>query len=360
MSATSQSAFIKRRHFLKQTLAVSLSSAVNFPIRAYARAPLTVGVYEGAFRQVFEKAIYPEFTQATGIVINSIGIPSSDAWIGQLEVALRNRFIPADVSLVSQLGMTSGEMLKVWATLDVNKLSNITHIAPYLYQNLNAKQVYGIGAMSRALALVSDATLYPTAPNRWANLWAKDKNNKLGLMSLVNNGFLLEITALTFFNGLDILNTDEGVQKVFNQLRELKEQVTLWYRDAIQFPVALKEKEITLGQCYQDTALLAKEAGIKLNSEFPQEGTIVDTEYWAITAGSPQQTEAEIFIDYLCQPAIQAKLTQHLHIIPLVEQRLLGIPVDSSVIPPRFGMPNYKLQTEKRDWLAQQWSELIS
>ncbi|ALG66883.1 extracellular solute-binding protein [Beggiatoa leptomitoformis] len=347
-----------RRQFLKQSLVLT-GAMMTMPKLVQARQALTIAVYGGAFKQIFDQYIYPDFTQATGIDVNSIAIPSSEAWIGQLEVALRNHFIPADVSLVSQMGMAEGQAINVWANLDITASSTVPLVAPHLFQDLTQKQVYGVGAMLRAISLVTDASVYPTAPTHWASLWDNTKKDKLGLMCLVNNSFLLEITALSFFGGIDILNTEEGLLKVFDKLQTLKEQVTLWYRDAEQFPIALHEGEITKGQFYHDAALLAQADGIALNSIFPEEGVVVDAEYWAVTANSARQAEALIFIDYMCQPAIQARLAKYLHVIPVIAQQSLGLSPAELAIPTHFVVPNYAFHREKQDWLAQKWSELI-
>ena len=88
-------------------------------------------------------------------------------------------------------------------------------------------------------------------------MWQPDKKNKLGLLALASNSFLLEITAKTFFGGYDILNSQEGILTVLKKIAELKPNVKLWYRDEGQFQQALQSGEIPMGQYYHDVAGLA-------------------------------------------------------------------------------------------------------
>ena len=74
-----------------------------------------------------------------------------------------------------------------------------------------------------------------TAPTSWAALWDPANKDKLGLLALVSNSFLLEVTAKTFFGGTNALSTEDGLLKAFKKLAELKPNVRLWYRDEAQF-----------------------------------------------------------------------------------------------------------------------------
>ena len=50
---------------------------------------LKVGVYGGYFKDSFDKHIFPEFTKATGIAVESVAEPTGEAWLVQLEQAAK-------------------------------------------------------------------------------------------------------------------------------------------------------------------------------------------------------------------------------------------------------------------------------
>ena len=75
-----------RRRFLQTTAAAAGVAAVGFPfVQARAQQSLKIGTYGGYFKDSFDKHIYPEFTAATGIEVESIAEPTGEAWLVQLE-----------------------------------------------------------------------------------------------------------------------------------------------------------------------------------------------------------------------------------------------------------------------------------
>ena len=155
--------------------------------------------------------------------------------------------------------MLKGQKTKLWAPLDLAKIPNHKNLLPLFVHKYPDGKVDGIGAVSWYITLVSNTKVFPEAPTSWADMWDADKKDKLGLLALASNSFLLEVTATTFFGGTKVLDTKEGIQKVLDKLAELKPNVKLWYRDEAQFEQALKSGEIPMGQYYHDVATLAQQ-----------------------------------------------------------------------------------------------------
>ena len=84
---------IKRRTLLGAGLAGASMLAMPSILRAQDKS-LKVGVYGGYFKDSFDKNIFPEFTKATGIAIESIAEPTGEAWLVQLEQAARESAQP--------------------------------------------------------------------------------------------------------------------------------------------------------------------------------------------------------------------------------------------------------------------------
>jgi putative spermidine/putrescine transport system substrate-binding protein len=221
----------------------------------------------------------------------------------------------------------------------------------------------GIGAVSWYITLVSNTKVFPQAPASWSDMWSADKKDKLGLLALASNSFLLEVTATTFFGGTKVLDTKEGVQKVLDKLAAVKPNVKLWYRDEAQFEQALKSGEIPMGQYYHDVATLAsKEHPVR--STFPKEGGILDSGSWAVTKACKKLEEAHVFINYMCRPDIQKKLSLKVGTSPTVKKELTGLTAEdfaavSSDIKPII--PRYDIYTgDMSDWINQKWTEMIT
>ncbi len=340
-------------------IAIGLSAPVSA-----GRKVLKVGTYGGYFKDSFDKHIFPDFTKETGIKIESIAEPTGEAWLVQLEQAARAGQAPADVSMIAQTPMLRGQRSQLWAPLDLKKIPNSKYLLPQFIHRYKDGRVDGIGAVSWYITLVSNTNVFKQPPKSWADMWTPDKKDKLGLLALPSNSFLLEITAKTFFGGYDILNSKEGISKVLKKLAEIKPNVKLWYRDEGQFQQALQSGEIPMGQYYHDVAGLLAADGHPVRSTFPKEGGVNDSGCWAVSKASKKLEEAYIFINYMCRPDIQAKLARKVGTAPTVRREATGLTdaefaAVSSDIPPII--PRYDLYTgDLSDWINQKWTEMVT
>ncbi|MDX0465588.1 extracellular solute-binding protein [Sinorhizobium medicae] len=352
---------IKRRTLLGAGLAGASVLAMPSVLRAQDRS-LKVGVYGGYFKDSFDKNIFPEFTKASGIAIESVAEPTGEAWLVQLEQAARAGQAPADVSMMSQVAMLKGQATDLWTPIDMAKIKNGSNLIERFVNKYPDGRIAGIGAVSWYITLVTNTDSYKEAPTSWEAFWDPANTDKLGLLALVSNSFLLEVTAKTFMGGTNALDTEEGILKAFEKLAEVKPNVRLWYRDEAQFEQALKSGEIPMGQYYHDVTGLAAADGHPVRSTFPKEGGIQDSGCWAVSRASQKVEEAHIFIDYMCQPAVQATLSRKVGTSPtvkrestdLTDKEFAGVSSDIEPIVPR-----YDLYQTKSDWLNQKWTELI-
>jgi putative spermidine/putrescine transport system substrate-binding protein len=295
--------------------------------------------------------------------VESIAEPTGEAWLVQLSQAARAGQAPADVSMMSQVAMLKGQANELWAPLDLDKIKNSSNLLDRFINKYPDGRVAGIGAVSWYITLVTNTDVYKEPPTSWAALWDPANKDKLGLLALVSNSFLLDVTAKTYFDGPEILDTEEGILKVFEKLAEVKPNVRLWYRDEAQFEQALKSGEIPMGQYYHDVTGLAAADGNPVRSTFPKEGGIQDAGSWALSSASKKSEEAHIFIDYMCQPAIQATLARKVGTSPTVKRDSMDLTAEefaavSSDIDPVI--PRFAMYQTRADWLNQKWTEMIA
>jgi putative spermidine/putrescine transport system substrate-binding protein len=361
---SSAGAAVSRRHLLAGAGAVAATAVVGFPaIRTRAATTLKVGTYGGYFKDSFDEHIYPAFTEETGIEVESIAEPTGEAWLVQLETAARANMAPADVSMMAQVTRIKGQNAELWAPLDEAKLPNSKNLEPHFVQRYPDGRISAIGAVSWYITLVTNTDVYPQPPTSWKALWDPANADRLGLLALVSNSFLLEITARTWFGGDEILDTEEGILEVLDKLAELRPNVRLWYRDEGQFQQALQAGEIPMGQYYHDVTGLAAAEGQPVRSTFPEEGGVLDSGSWCVSKASQAVEEAQTFIDYMCRPEIQAKLSRNVGTAPTVRRDLLDLTDEefaavASDIPPII--PRYDIHAERSDWLNQKWTEMIA
>ncbi len=353
---------VSRRAVLGAGVAGASLLAMPAVLRAQDKS-LKVGVYGGYFKDSFDKNIFADFTKETGIAVESVAEPTGEAWLVQLEQAAKAGQAPADVSMMSQVAMLKGQSTDLWATLDTAKIPNASNLIDHFVNKYPDGRVAGIGAVAWYITLVTNTDVFKEAPTSWSALWDPANADKLGLLALVSNSFLLEVTAKTHFGGTNALDTEEGLLKAFEKLAEVKPNVRLWYRDEAQFEQSLKSGEIPMGQYYHDVTGLAAKDGQPVRSTFPKEGGIMDSGCWALSRASSKVEEAHTFINYMSQPKIQALLSRKVGTAPTVKRDLLDLTAEefaavSSDIDPII--PRYDLYTSKADWLNQKWTEMIA
>src|SRR3546814_7117613 len=80
---------IERTGVSRRTLmAAGLAGAGVLAMPTVLRAPdrsLKVGVYGGYFQSSFDEHIFPEFTKASGIAVESVAEPTGEAWLVRSE-----------------------------------------------------------------------------------------------------------------------------------------------------------------------------------------------------------------------------------------------------------------------------------
>lgn len=352
---------LNRRSVLGAGVAAAGVLAMPAILRAQEKS-LKVGVYGGYFKKSFDKHIFPEFTKATGITVESVAEPTGEAWLVQLEQAAKAGQAPADLSMMSQTSTLKGQSTELWQPLDAAKFKHYGELLPQFINKYPDGRVAGIGAVAWYITLVTNTNVYKEAPTSWDALWDKANADKLGLLALASNSFLLEVTAKTFMGGTNALDTDEGIDKAFAKLAEVKPNVRLWYRDEAQFEQALKSGEIPMGQYYHDVTGLAAKDGQPVRSTFPKEGGIQDSGNWVLSRASKKVDEAHAFIDYMSQPAIQGLMSRNVGTAPTLKRDVLDLKPEefaavSSDIAPII--PRYDLYVSKADAINQKWTELI-
>lgn len=355
---------VGRRGVLKGLSGLGLAPLVTgFPniVRAQEKK-LRVGLYGGYFQDTFDAEIFPDFTAATGIQIESVGEPTGEVWLIQLEQAAKAGKSPVDISMMAGVPVIRGAYSGLWAPLDPKKIPNIKYIKPALVRQNSNGEIIAIGATSWYVTLVSNTDVYPEAPTSWKDIWDPRYKDSLGLLANVGNSYLLEVAAKVYFGGIKHLDTDDGIREACAKVGELKPNVRLWYRDEAQFEQALKSGEIPMGQYFHDVTRLAVRDGFHVRSTMPIEGGIYDYGTWAVTKAAASSLDlAYVYMDYMSQPSTQAKLARKLGCAPVVERSTMDLTdeefnsVSSNIDPVR---PHYEMQALKTEFINQVWTEM--
>jgi putative spermidine/putrescine transport system substrate-binding protein len=224
--------------------------------------------------------------------------------------------------------------------------------------------VMGVGAVSWYITLVSNTDRVPESPDTWTAFWDPKWRDELALLKNAANSYLIEICATCYFDGYDILATQDGVVEVLTKLQEVKPNVKLWWRDEATAQQQYNTGEVSLGQFYHDITTYAASQGEHLRSVFPTEGAILDSGFWAITKTTQNLDACVAFTDYMCQPEIQAELARTLGTTPTAKKETMDLSDKEYEAvggpgPEAALRPKYEIYDEWEDFIDQKWTEMI-
>lgn len=320
---THGSGSFSRRNVLKGLGVASIAGTLGMPfIRpSYAKTTLRVSNFGGFFEEGFIKGVYPAFTKATGIEIQSIPQASSAQFLIQMAQAKQAGKAPMDVCIASQPDVLRGRDQGLWQSFDKSKLPNLSNLpSQFVFDGKNGLD--GVGAMAWYITLIANPDDVKPLPTSWASLWEKGEA-RWGLMS-GGSSVIFEVTAATHFGGTEILNTEEGIDKVLAKIAELKPVAKLWWQDEGAMQTAYQNGEVVGGMYYHDVAQTMKQA-TPLESVFPKEGGVLGFNAWCIPAGSEAIEAAHSFVNWSATPECHDAIARNVYAMPLIERSKLSL-----------------------------------
>ncbi len=341
---------------------MSMATAAFAVLAAPATAQLKVSAWGGFFEETLAEKIYPGFTEATGIEVESIPQPEDTTWLQQISQGAMAGVAPTDLALMTSVPLIQGLESEVWATLDGEAMPNMSGLLPGKTFSSPDGDLVGVGALGFFTTFVTNTDQTSFVPESWADLWSEDFDGGLALLDISDSG-LMEVTAVTFFGGYEILETPEGLQQVIDKIAELKPKVSLWFQDEEQLQPALSDGEYSAATYYHDLIVLASFDGAPLASHFPKEGGIGSDAYWVVPAASTQQEEAQAFINYMSQPEVQAAMAFEMGIFPMVSQAAMDMSDEDyalvgSAIPPVTVQTQIHL--DQAEFIEDAWFKMVS
>ena len=280
---------------------------------------IKVGSYGGYFEDSFKKHVYPEFTKATGIKVESVTQPNSADWLVTMQQAAASKTVPADLSLYGRDTMLKASRIgELLAPLDTSKISTADNLDPYfLFEDSTG--VLGVGAMSWFTSMVINPGQVET-PKSWADFWDTSKfESSLGFSKQFNSN-LLDIVAATYFDGEETMNSKDGIVAIVEKLSELRPNVALWWSAESQMEQGMKNEDVVGGMYYHDVASLMAAEGFPIASIFPKEGNPQGYGSWCLSTLSDKSAEALEFMTFSSEPSTQALMSRKIGTAPLVDR----------------------------------------
>ena len=267
--------------------------------KAYAGDELTITSWGGAYQEAQRKSAFEPYI-ALG---NKITEAEYNGEIAKIRAMVEAKAVTWDVISVDSQTILAGCAEGIFETLDWNKLG------------LDRNNFLGADVTDCGLPtdLYSTVVAYDTTKTQPpANLFEAlyDTAKYPGKRALQKNPYMnlewaLMADGVAPADVYKVLGTDEGVDRAFKKLDTIKADV-IWWESGAEGPQLLADGQVVFssswnGRFYNAIKKDNKPFQIIWDHQAP------DTEFWAITKGTPKLEEAYRFVSFGGQPKQQAE-----------------------------------------------------
>ncbi|RFQ27227.1 ABC transporter substrate-binding protein [Pseudomonas sp. ATCC 13867] len=264
---------------------------------------VTVISFGGANKEAQEAAFYKPFKDVTG---NAVVHGSYNGDLAKLKRMVEISHVSWDVVEVEAPELVRGCEEGLFMKLDPKTLGNIADFVP------GAVQPCGVGIFVWTTLLAYNQSKLQGTPSNWADFWDTKKfPGKRGLRwgAKYSLEFALMADGVAPKDVYEVLSTDEGVDRAFRKLDELKPNIKWWKSG--QDPVRdLADGSVVMSSAYNGriAAAQAEQKGFRM----VWAGGIYDFDFWALPSGVFKKELAEQFVNFASQPAQQKAFAEHI------------------------------------------------
>ncbi len=306
-----------RSVFKLTTLAVAGIALVGVTGTApsYAQDKLIATSWGGAYSMSQREAYYKPFAKETGITV------LEDEWDGSM----------AKVRAMVETNNYTTHVIDA-ETSDVLQGCDDGTLAEIDYDMLGGRDLFidgaaldcGVGTITWSTIYAYDGDVFPEGgarPTTMADLF--DVENFPGARALYRNPnptltFALIADGVPTAEVHELLGTDEGIDRAFRKLDEIKPHVKVWWTAGAQPPQLLADKEVVMATAWNGRIFNAVKKEGK-NFVMVWDGQILDMDYWIIPKGHPEFDLAMKFIEFASRPEVMANQSKYISYGPTVK-----------------------------------------
>jgi putative spermidine/putrescine transport system substrate-binding protein len=346
-----------RRTWLTGAAAVAATATGPFvwTRRAAAAGKVVIRTIGGAYEEANVKAIFEPFTKATGIEI--VKVPAS---LGKLLAMFEAGNMELDIVDAGELGMLS---LSQKGALDkINykgwKLTNpedVDHRRDDMVADIYFSTVLGYNTQ-----------VFPTGkqPKSWAEFWDLKKfPGPRTLTDLAAGAVDLEFALLADGVSKDKLYPID-LDRAFKSLDRVRPAIRKFWDTGALSAQMLADKEVVLGSIWNGRLQAIADKGAPVAIEWNE--AALQVQFWGPLKGAKNAENAQRFIDFACQPQMQAALAEHIPYGPSNRQAFKHIPANVAArLPsspehkPKAFLHNAQWWADNRSKVSERWSQWL-
>jgi putative spermidine/putrescine transport system substrate-binding protein len=263
-------------------------------------ADLTVTSFGGTYQDAQREVYFEPFKQATGLDL------VEDVWnggVGAIRAKVEGGGEEWDVVQVEAEELVIGCEEGLYELIDWDALGGKDQFIDAAVDDC------GVGTIVWSTVLAYDADkITDDPPQSWADFWDTEKYpGKRGLRrhAKYTLEFALMADGVPPDQVYETLRTEEGVDRAFAKLDEIKDDI-IWWEAGAQAPQLLASGEVIMTNAYNGRISAANEEGRNFKVVWP--GSIYAVDSWVVLSGTPHQDAALQFIVFASAPERQKDL----------------------------------------------------
>lgn len=249
--------------------------------------------------------VVANFTKETGIKVNISTYDSNEAMYAKIKLVGKGYDLIVPSSYFVGLMRDQGLLMP----LDKKQLPNLKNIGEqFINQPFDPENSYSVPYMWGSTSLAVNTELLGTDTVRnLADLWKPELKGKLLLPNDSREVLGIGLKVL----GYPINDTDPvHLEQAFRKLKELIPSVRTFDSDSPK--QALLSGEVAAGVVWNGEAYIANAENPAIAYLYPKEGFSLWLDSFCLPKGAKNITEAHLFLDYILQPKVAAKISSEM------------------------------------------------
>jgi putative spermidine/putrescine transport system substrate-binding protein len=346
---------LARRTFLAGAGAATITAPFIWTRRAGAAGKVVIRTIGGAYEEANVKAIFEPFTKATGIEV-----VKAPATLGKLLAMFEAGSMELDVVDAGELGMLS---LSQKGALDKINYKSWKLTNP---EDMDHRRDDMVADIYFSTVLGYNTQVFPAGkhPRSWTDFWDLKKfAGPRTLTDLAAGAVDLEFALLADGVPKDKLYPID-LDRAFKSLDRVRPAIRKFWDTGALSAQMLADKEVVLGSIWNGRLQAIADKGAPLAIEWNE--AALQVQFWGPLKGAKNGENAQRFIDFACQPQIQAAHAALIPYGPTNRQAFKFIkPEISARLPsspehkPKAFLHNAQWWADNRSKVSERWSQWL-
>jgi putative spermidine/putrescine transport system substrate-binding protein len=346
-----------RRKFLAGAAAAGAVGPLVWTRRAGGAGRIVVRTIGGAYEEAVVKTIFEPFTKATGTEV--VKVPAT---LGKVLAMFESGNLELDVVDMGELGMLSLSQKGALEKLDY-KAWKLTNPEDF---DAGVRRDDMIADLYFSSVLGYNTQTFPTGkhPRSWAEFWDLKKFPGPRMLADIASGAAdLEFALLADGVPKDKLYPID-IDRAFKSLDRVRPAIRKFWDTGALSAQMLNDKEVVAGSIWNGRLQAVADKGAPLAIEWNE--AMLQVQYWGILKGAKNLADAQRFLEFACQPKIQADFAQFIPYGPPNRAAFKHIPAARAAQLP--SSPEYKAKAflqdgkwwaDNRPKVSERWSQWL-